>query len=596
MLIQLRKQAITTIAALIFITLFSCKKDINNTVNNPVDELPDLTSKVTSSSVTGFVMDEFNNPVYSAAVQVGNKSAATDLNGFFEIKNVEVVKTAATVTVQKAGYFKIIKTYAAAEGKDAFFRIKLIPKILSGTIDAASGGNVALSNGLTIALPANAVVLASGSTSYTGSINVYAHWIDPTSDDKNETMPGDLRALDNDGALKGLTTFGMTVVELTSASGEPLQVATGKKATLSFPLPTAIQAVAPASIPLWYFNETNGLWQEDGSATRTGNMYVSEVSHFTFWNCDVDNAIVPLSFTLVDANGIPLGGIYVEILEDGWAYGNGQHIVGLTSLSGFTSTFVAPNKQYTLSARTFCSAVGWTSQAFTSGTTAIDLGNIVVVGGNTSTVSGTVTDCNNAPVTNGYILMRSTYHPTIQALSANGSFSFSTLTCNPGVVELIGIDIINGQQSSTLNYTLVPGANAVGTLQACGISSQEFLNITIDGNSDSYFYPVDSLFAGNAGPANIYGIGAHHIGSPTSSWTAFQINNIGIVAGSTQPMTQFESYLLPMQVTTAINVNITEYGAIGEFVAGNFAGTVTETLPPNTSHNVSCSFRTKRLN
>ena len=53
-----------------------------------------------------------------------------------------VIKSAAVVTVNKPGYFKGIKTYIAESGKSAFFRIKLIPKTISGSLNAATGGNV----------------------------------------------------------------------------------------------------------------------------------------------------------------------------------------------------------------------------------------------------------------------------------------------------------------------------------------------------------------------------------------------------------------------------------------------------------------------
>lgn len=41
-------------------------------------------------------------------------------------------------------------------------------------------------------------------------------------------MPGDLRGIDTDGYMKGLTTYGMAAVELTGAGGESLQIADGK--------------------------------------------------------------------------------------------------------------------------------------------------------------------------------------------------------------------------------------------------------------------------------------------------------------------------------------------------------------------------------
>src|ERR1700712_3802593 len=155
MLIQLKKKFYLPLIAFMSVAFFlSCQKDIDHTSNttNPPGETPDLSSRVTSS-VSGFVTDENSEAVLGATVNFGSQSTTTDKYGFFEIKNADVVKTAAVVTVSKTGYFKGIKTYGATANKAAFFRIKLIPKTSAGTISASSGGNVTLSNGLIIALP-----------------------------------------------------------------------------------------------------------------------------------------------------------------------------------------------------------------------------------------------------------------------------------------------------------------------------------------------------------------------------------------------------------------------------------------------------------
>ena len=37
---------------------------------------------------------------------------------------------------------------------------------------------------------------------------------------------------------------------------------------------------------MWYFDEGTGKWMEQGTATKSGNYYVGEVCHFTYWNFD----------------------------------------------------------------------------------------------------------------------------------------------------------------------------------------------------------------------------------------------------------------------------------------------------------------------
>jgi hypothetical protein len=193
---------------------FSCQKDLSLEDGGTVVTPPYLSTKV-SSSVSGFVTDENDSAVKGASVQFGTTNITTDKYGYFEAKNVQVVKEAAVVTVSKPGYFKGIKTYIAKEGKAAFFRIKLIPKTLAGTISATSGGTVTLVNGLSIKLPAGGIVNAATNTAYTGTVNIAAYWINPTAADLNKIMPGDLRGINTEGSLKLLQTFGMAAVELT---------------------------------------------------------------------------------------------------------------------------------------------------------------------------------------------------------------------------------------------------------------------------------------------------------------------------------------------------------------------------------------------
>ena len=104
--------------------LWSCQKDLDETLVDNINQIPNLTTKI-NSSVSGFVVDENNQAVAGASVVVYDKTTTTDDYGYFSVKNVSVVKTAAVVTVKKSGYFPGIKTYIATENKSAFFRIKV---------------------------------------------------------------------------------------------------------------------------------------------------------------------------------------------------------------------------------------------------------------------------------------------------------------------------------------------------------------------------------------------------------------------------------------------------------------------------------------
>lgn len=583
-------------ATLILFSMAACQKEINEFGTS--DNI-DLTSTV-KSTVSGFVTDENDQAVEGAQVMVGNINTTTDAYGYFSVRNADVVQNAALVSIKKNGYFPGIKTYIATANKAAFFRIKLIPKLNAGSFSATAGGTIALSNGLSIQFPADAIInLASSSSSnYSGVVNVAASWINPTSADVNPTMPGDLRGIDQVGALKILQSFGMVAVELTSPTGDLLQIAPGKKATLTFPIPNGIINDAPANIPLWYFDETIGLWKEEGNAVKSGNTYVGEVSHFSFWNCDVPSNYVQFNCTIVDADGAPVSYASVKISVVGSPYNAGW---GITDSSGYVAGAIPNNANLLLEIfPNYNCGNAIYSQSFSTLTTNISLGTITIpiTTTNQANVSGTVTNCSGMPVTNGYIIMNKDNQFFRYNLNNAGAYNFTSLLCsNSGSVSFIGEDISTQQQSATINYTLISGNNVVPNIQACGITTEQYFNYSINGANYSYTSPVDTFYSW----ANTQSIPTYISisASPITSNTRFgtiSFDQTGIAVGSSQLMNMF--YVSEIVDSTTfnapINVNITEYGNVGEYVTGNYSGNMTGAAPANTPYVISGSFRVRR--
>lgn len=594
--IQSKKIAVALMATLITAMSFfvvSCQKELSGDGGFTVTETPpDLSTKI-ASSVSGFVTDEGDAAVNGATVQFGTSSTTTDKYGYFEFSDVQVVKNAAVLTVIKPGYFKGIKTYIATENKSGFFRIKLLPKTNQGNFDAATGGTVTLTNGLSIAFPPSAVVVVSSGAAYTGQVNVAAQWINPTANDLNRIMPGDLRGLDSLGFIRSLTTYGMAAVEITGGAGEALQVAPGKKATLTFPIPAGIASAAPANLPLWSFNETNGLWKQEGFAVKSGSNYVGEVSHFSFWNCDVPNNYVQFNCTVQDAAGNPVVNALVKISTTGQLQTTGW---GYTNSSGYTGGAVPNNSQLLLevfSNQSCGTAVH--SQTFTTTNQNVSLDTIIIPVTSVATVSGNVINCSAAPVTNGYIMMVKDGLTSRYPVSSTGAFSFSTALCTAtSVVQLLAEDIDALQAGTQQTLNLVPGTNAAGTLSACGTSIDEFINYTIDGANNSFVYPADSIthFVNMQGiPPISYITGGSNSSTSTGS-VSFAFTQGGIVAGGTQTLISFYDRQLTdsVQVSGTPVVNITEYGNVGEYIAGNFVCTLTGGV----TYNITCQFRARR--
>lgn len=555
---------------------------------------PDLSTQV-KSSVSGFVTDENDLPVNLANVQVGTATITTDKYGYFEATNVDVVKEAAVATVSKPGYFKGIKTYIAEEGRSSFFRIKLIRKINAGTVNAAAGGAVTLSNGLSITLPANAVVNAVTNAAYTGTVRIAAFWLNPTAVDLPGIMPGDLRGINNDGKMQLLTTYGMAAIELTGSSGELLQVATGKKATLSLPIPSSLSSSAPASIPLWYFDEAKGLWKEEGVATKTGSTYVGEVSHFSFWNVDVPCNFVQFNCTVKNTAGQSLQNVFVKITVINNPTNNRG---GITDSAGYVRGAIPANAQLLLEIFTtpFCNTAVY-SQIFTTTNVNVSLGTIIINNAAYSAnVSGTVTTCANTPVINGYIILtRGTQYYRYNI--TNGSFNFYTTLCNTTEnISIIAEDVTNLQQSIPLTFTINTGNNSLGNIQACGITAPKYLLYTVNGVPYNMISPPDSIQTVFTGVPLRYFIECRNNSVNNWNYADLFFEGTNIALGSTQPLVAFGcgQFSSSQNFSAPIFVTITEYGNIGQYVSGNFSGRIIGSPPTNTVYNVLCRFRALR--
>ncbi|MGV3599430.1 MAG: carboxypeptidase-like regulatory domain-containing protein [Bacteroidota bacterium] len=282
---------IPIVALTAILSVISCKK------TDPVENITTGNTNIPSNNynppavtfsatVQGFVTDAANNPVGGAEVKTGNKTAITDINGYFKIDNAPFTGDFCYLKASKKGFFTGSVTVHGKAGSHFAADLVLQPQQYIASFSAAQGKTVTLQGGSSVFFPANGFVTSTGAA-YTGNINIAAVHLNP--DDKNfsSLIPGgDLRAFDANGQNVQLFSYGMLNVEMRDDAGNLLQLAKGKKATLTMPVPQTLLANAPTTIPLWYFDDVKGIWIEEGSATLQGNNYVGTVAHFTAWNYD----------------------------------------------------------------------------------------------------------------------------------------------------------------------------------------------------------------------------------------------------------------------------------------------------------------------
>lgn len=575
-----------------FFVFSGCKKNMveeNYTpIINPV--IPDFVTKV-NAGINGFITNESGEAVEGATITAGSATTTTDEYGYFKISNTQFSKTIGFIQVSKDGYFTGYSSFIPVAGKETFTRLKLIPKTIAGSVGSGTGGTVSIAGGATVTLPADAVVIAATNTTYTGNINVSAHWFDP-SDMQNTslTMPGDLTGVDSAGHLNVLQTFGMLAVELTGSAGELLQMAPGKKALLHFPLPSSLQSSAPSYIPLWYFDETKGVWQQEEHAIKNGNSYDGDVSHFSYWNCDIGLPLVNFKAQVIDTALNPLLNVPVSITVT-----NASNIsrTAYTDTNGVVTGLVPANSSLRIDVITACNQ-GVNAKMINTANEPVDLGAIKINLANLEAVlKGTVTDCNGNPVTNGYVIVTGLGNNAIIYLN-NGAFTASGIVCPGTSASIVAFDSETSQQSDLLTADVNQGTNNIGAMQACNITSTEMIRLG-DAISLTTYTPPQYMFGGNFYFANdSTSINAVDL---VSGAQVFQFSFTGGTTTGEHQLANNRLMYLPgstWQFQAGTVVNITSYGLIGQFITGSLNGFATSMTTPSTVKTYNIQFNIQR--
>lgn len=448
---------------------FSCKKNID-AVATPPEDIPGFsipTATPVTGSITGIVIDENNNPVQSADVILSGTTYQTDAKGFFQVGNVQLDKYVTTVTVSKAGYFKALRSFSATASRN-YLTIKLIPKTLSGSIDAASGGTVDLSNGTSINLPQNGIIVKGTGAAYIGSVKVYASYIDPTSSDFANRVPGSMMGKDT-SKMYVLQSTGMIAVDLESPAGQALQLASGKTAAIKMPIPASLTGKAPATIDTWSLND-QGVWVKEGTATRNGDHYDMVVTHFSFWNCDVPANAVYLAIHVQDQNNNPLPNALVQLTipnnNTWWATTH-----GITNSAGTVAGLVPANLglEMSISANTINCTTPFVTQSIGPFSTDTTISITVTV--NTSqlfTISGTLNDCNGQPVTSGTAYMVFGNYNYFTTPVVNGSYSVTVPFCTASSSVTVWLsDSANNAYTSPVTVPITGNTVTIPTQSVC---------------------------------------------------------------------------------------------------------------------------------
>jgi hypothetical protein len=548
----------------------SCSND-SGIDENSVDTPLNFGNEV-SKNFTGQIVDESNNPVASVAITVGNKTANTDINGVFIINNATVHEKFAFIKAKKTGYLDGSRSLVPTNGMN-YARITLLSGTIVGTVNSGTSGSVSLGNGSKVTFDGN--FKTETGQSYTGVVSVIMKHLDPSDPSTVDKMPGMLLAANSSGEERVLETFGMMNIELRGAASQKLQLST--TAQIEMPISTSQLASAPATIPLWHFDETLGYWKEEGAATKQGTKYVGTVSHFSWWNCDAQFPTIRLCVTVVNSNGVPLANVKVGIRRAS----NSYTVNGFTNSQGQVCGLVPANETLTMVVFDSCgNAVSTTSIGpFSADTT---LPNLVISNSSiqSTLVQGNLLKCDGTNVTNGYVLMRYG-NQNLMSTVTNGAFSFTMLVCSATdtAFRLEGFDYDNLQTTNPINFTFTTPITNVGNITACN-SISEFISYRIDSNPVRYIIANITANVGTTSGTNSSGlsINGFNATSPNTNERFYLFGNTNIPGVYTTSLFSIESPetgSINIQTVNAVSFNLSSVGAIGQYIDITFNGTYT---------------------
>jgi len=394
--------------AILAIATMGCKKE-------------DLNKNMQTVVLKGIVNDISGKPLNGVKVTTGTATATTDSKGGFSFNQAEVIDKRAVIKFEKSGYFTL--TRSRVKENDMFIDAVLCPKgnseISVQTTFNASEGKTLEVKGMKVKLSASSIVRANGSA-YSGTVNANMLYLDPNNANFSGLMPGgDLAAIRENGSECMLISYGMTNVVLTDNSGNPLQLKSGAQATLTFPIPAGMENGAPATMPLWHFDESKGIWIEDGVATLKDGVYVGTVTHFSWKNLDVPAQRVTLKGKVVDCENKPVSNEKVKV---------GQ-TASYTNSKGEWMTLIPENTPVTVSVTANGGSDSKDIPGYSGGTTQ-NVSDLKVPCG--VILKGKVIDCENKPVFLAFVKAGQTSVYT----NSNGEYSMKILENTPVTVSV----------------------------------------------------------------------------------------------------------------------------------------------------------------
>jgi Carboxypeptidase regulatory-like domain/Immunoglobulin I-set domain len=267
------------------------------------------------ASVSGLVVDmDTDAPVANARISAGGRSVQSQADGRFTLTGLAASER-LPVQVEAAGHGNNVAIVQLPANSAATIRVRLLKLATAQVFNAETGAMLTLPGSTAQAqVPANSLVDALTGAPVAGPVTASVTNVDPARDP--ERMPGGYTTLQNGNVVRAIESFGAIKVDLRDANGRSLQLAPNTDARIRIPLSTR-SPNPPAEVPLFHFDEATGRWTKEGVALlRTApngeRYYQGEVTHYSYWNADIESETVEVEGCVQNPDGSPAAGVIVS--------------------------------------------------------------------------------------------------------------------------------------------------------------------------------------------------------------------------------------------------------------------------------------------
>ena len=278
------------------VTIYMLAHDDNG--GNALWQVP-LSTTPHSIRFSGHVLGSDTPRLGGATVNINGVTQVTGAGGDFNL-TLGGEAPRYVITITKTGYQMLSRALYApvVQGTYKLFRADEFTVDPTKTISLTEKPRGQERSGAQILIPPNSLAAGKDGKGRPATAPLHFQMATYNREDANDQVPGDYGGIDKNGKGMALQSYGATDFAFADAGGRPFNLAPGKTALIRIPIDPIQLASAPARIALWHYDETRGMWTEDGVATRNGAYFEAKVTHFSAANMDL--AFGPASCTLIN--------------------------------------------------------------------------------------------------------------------------------------------------------------------------------------------------------------------------------------------------------------------------------------------------------